>query len=210
MQTVWVGDVVDDLEALIRADILYRLPEGPTGELVGMGTADLVVVYPTGAVGSSPVPRRVHRARELVASAAYATHREVVDKLANRIAVGDDVTPHLSRNVAVACTQQSGGRTRPDLDRLLAEWGLHHLHPLARLDPDGFVRRSDDLLFLAIQPADAYLIAVLPHGAWTSLTLAETACGTDRRRGSFTSCAASLGLLAGWKMRTGRCCARRG
>jgi hypothetical protein len=69
METVQVG-VVDDLEELIRADLLGRLP---------------------------PVPRRVHMAPELTRSSAYAAHRHVVDEIAAQIAMGYDITPHLSR-----------------------------------------------------------------------------------------------------------------
>lgn len=114
--------MVDDLEALIRADLLARLRPHTAGELAGMGTADLVIVYLNWRGRFVvPVPRRVHRAVELITSTGYTAHRGIVDDLAARLAAGDDVAPHLSRDVAIAHTTQSGSgrlRGRRDLDGL--------------------------------------------------------------------------------------------
>jgi len=197
-----VSSVVDDLEALIRADLLDRLPPETAGELVGMGTADLVIVYLNWRGRFvAPVPRRVHWAPELVASTGYSTHRDVVNELAARLAAGDDVAPHLSRDVAVAHTSQPDGsrpRRRRDLDGLVAEWGIHHLHLSLDLEPDGFVSRTDDLLFVALQPADAYLIGVFPHGgAWTRRALAETCVRNWPEAGLFHEVRGVVGLAGG-------------
>ncbi len=73
-------------------------------------------------------------------------------------------------------------RPRPDerhVDRLLADWGLHHLHLKNEPHPTraGFVDRSSQVLFVAFKPDDAYLVNLAAHeshGAnWSALALLE-------------------------------------
>src|SRR3954454_8339067 len=65
------------------------------------------------------------------------------------------------------------------VDRLLADWGLHHLHLKTGPHPKlaGFTDRSDHLLFAAFMPDDAYLIDLVRHesdGAnWAALHVLE-------------------------------------
>ncbi len=196
MDTVQVG-VVDDLEELIRVDLLGRLPLGSSmGELAGMSLSRLVIVYLNWRGRYvPPVPRRVHMAPELVRSSAYAAYRHVVDEIAARIAMGYDVTPHLSHNVAVAHTSPSDAGRRKDLDRLIADWGIHHLHLSLDVQKDEFVSRTGDLLFVALQPTEAYLIGVFPHrGAWTRSDLAETCVRNWPQSGLFHEMAGAVGL----------------
>ena len=61
-------------------------------------------------------------------------------------------------------------KTRRDLDLLIADWGIHHLH----LSPERDGRRTGDLLFAVFRPDDAYLLQILPHGNWAELSLLET------------------------------------
>jgi len=56
---------------------------------------------------------------------------------------------------------------RADLDLLLADWGIHHLH----LSPTNDGARTADLLFAVFRPDDAYLLQILPHGSWTDESL---------------------------------------
>ncbi len=196
MDTVQVG-VVDDLEELIRVDLLGRLPRGSsTGELAGVSLARLVIVYLNWRGRYvPPVPRRVHMAPELIRSFAYAAHRHVVDEIAALIVMGYDVTPHLSYNVAVAHTSPSDAGRRKDLDRLIADWGIHHLHLSLDVQKDGFVSRTGDLLFVALQPTEAYILGVFPHrGAWTRSDLAETCVRNWPRSGLFHEMAGAVGL----------------
>jgi hypothetical protein len=65
--------------------------------------------------------------------------------------------------------------SRPDLDLLLNDWGIHHLH-LSDVDRgDGYVVRTGDLLFIAFRRDDAYLLDVLGHGAWNNQSLVDIA-----------------------------------
>lgn len=65
------------------------------------------------------------------------------------------------------------------VDRLLADWGVHHLH--LGLEPHRkrpeFVKRTPHVLFVVIKPHDAYLVNLAEHesdGAnWSALTILE-------------------------------------
>jgi hypothetical protein len=52
-------------------------------------------------------------------------------------------------------------------DMLLNDWGLHHLHLGTTLESDGFMTRTGPVLFVRFTDTIAYLVAILPHGAWT-------------------------------------------
>ena len=52
-------------------------------------------------------------------------------------------------------------------DALLNDWGIHHVHLGTTIDSDGFVTRTEPVLFARFDSANAYLIDVLPHGSWS-------------------------------------------
>lgn len=109
--------------------------------------------------------RRVRLSTELVAREPCLSSdtRDGLLSLAYDLAFGRDVTSKLSRGV-----KKRGGK-----DELLWDWDIHHLHLGARLEKDGFVERTGDLLFVLVRPATAYLIDVRPHGAWADDELVE-------------------------------------
>lgn len=66
---------------------------------------------------------------------------------------------------------------RRSLDRLLADWGIHHLHLGTEPHPTrpGFLARTGLVLLVALLEADAYLIDLRPHerdgGNWAELEI---------------------------------------
>ena len=56
-----------------------------------------------------------------------------------KIEAGDRLAPNLSRAVKLAHDPKG----RRDKDRLIADWGLHHLHLSGTVEADGFVQRDD-------------------------------------------------------------------
>ncbi|MBG6184684.1 hypothetical protein IWX65_002662 [Arthrobacter sp. CAN_A214] len=170
-------------------------------ELSRMKTGKLLTVYYNWRGRFiSPVPRRVHLSPELVASAGYAEHQVVVDVLAHRIESGLDVTPQLSRDVSIpheSVAPRRSRKRRPDLDGLLAEWGITHLHlslEIERRQPYETAYRTKNLLFLAVQPKDAYFISVLPHSSWTAPALRDTVVRNWPAAGIFHASRTKKGL----------------
>lgn len=163
--------VVVQLEQLIRRHLLGELGTDASRELAGESLASLVITYLNWRSRFIPArPRDVHLAAELLASPKYTEHRSAADELERKVRAGEDLTPHLSRAVATAYVPRASRPTKPhrraDLDLLVAEWGIHHLHLSSTMAGDGFVERGDDLLFGHFAEHDAYLIGIFPHGSW--------------------------------------------
>lgn len=172
-----VSDVVTELERLMRGDVLAKLGADPSGELAAKPFANLLIVYLNWRARFIPVRRRqIYLSAELQASPKYLQHQAATDVIAKKIQAGADLTPHLSRRVTSIYEPHNSrspkNQRRTDLDLLVAEWGIHHLHLTTDIEADRFVRRTDDLLFAVFQPDDAFLIAIFPHGSWTKSELA--------------------------------------
>ncbi len=68
---------------------------------------------------------------------------------------GKNVNGFLSRGIGWAKGKKS-------VDKMLWDFGMHHLH-LRKKFRDGFVERSDYLLFAVVAQGDAYFVDVRPH-----------------------------------------------
>ncbi len=109
-------------------------------------------------------PRKVH------VSAAYkqnpiTTQRKAdLDALIAKIKSGKELKPHLSSRVEIVLeSSKKKINQRKDLDLMLIEWEIHHLHISQQMQSDGFVKRDDPLLFAVFHPADAYILDVMTH-----------------------------------------------
>jgi hypothetical protein len=169
---------VDELARQISAHILAEMPTDPSGELVGKGLGELLMIY--GNWRSRfvrPTARTVEMSSQLKTSAKLSEHKTAVDEIVRAIEAGDDLTPRLSRGVKTAyeptATRNPKLHRRSDLDLLIADWGLHHLHLGTGVEADGFVARTDDLLFAGFSDDAAYLIGIYPHGSWALQELVE-------------------------------------
>jgi hypothetical protein len=160
---------IDELQTKISEHVLAAMPADPSGELAGLDFHGLLVAYGNWRTRFIKAkPRTAHLSTELRASPELATHRPAVDAIVATIRAGGDLTPHLSRRIKTAyvpAAQRRGhlGR-RGDLDLLISDWGLHHLHLTTQMEADGFYKRTDDLLFAKFTDSDAYLLAIYDHG----------------------------------------------
>ncbi len=108
------------------------------------------------------LPRRVLKAKDL---ACPPEHARSLAKIEHVIQEGDDLTPYFSRKI----------KSLEYNDGLLNHWGIHHLHLGTELESDGFMQRTERLLFCRFHAGHAYLIDVLPHeGSWTLQRLIRT------------------------------------
>lgn len=172
--------IVDGLKLEMHKFILGVMPTDPSGELEAMNLADLLITYGTWISRLIPKhPRTVMRSAELVASLKAAEHANALTALVEKIERGDDLTPHLSKAVAVAYEAGADAARKPshrrrDRDLLIADWGMHHLHLSSTIGAEGrFVERGDDLLFGVFGGDTAYLIGIYPHGSWALKELIE-------------------------------------
>jgi len=167
---------MDGLEREARHAALRALPEAVQAEL-SSAALPLVLSVLTSWRGRqiSRNRRRVFRSRELLRSSAARRHVRAIAEISRRLEAGGDLSRYLSKGAEIVYRGPDGtGRPDGDKDRLLAEWGVHHLHLGTGLDRSGrFVHRTRELLFLHINPAEAHLIGVYPHGAWTQQEVAR-------------------------------------
>ena len=102
----------------------------------------------------NPTPRLVLKSKEFTCPQNLITG---LSRLEDKIIHGEILWPHLSRSL-----------NQPSFnDGMLNHWGIHHLHLGCSVDKDGFIERSDQLLFIRFDETTAYLIDIRKHGAWT-------------------------------------------
>jgi len=70
---------------------------------------------------------------------------------------------------------QSKRISNPEYDDLLLDdWGIDHFHLGESIEPNGFVSRTNPVLFARVTPENFYALVVLPHGSWSKKALIET------------------------------------
>ena len=158
--------------------MLANLPHDPahTAELEKETAESLLIIYSNWRSRLFPaVPRRVHRSKALSASplSSDQRYRAGLAEIAAKLENGQDLTPYLSRGIRHGYVPHRPGGRREDLDLLLNDWGVHHLHLSTATRTNGFVARTKHLLFAVIRPQDAYLIDIIGHGGWTRESVVE-------------------------------------
>ena len=121
-----------------------------------------------------PLPRQVRRSKAFLQNPIVSQRAADLARVAADIECGNNLRKYLSRDIKVAFTPALAGprsRVRKDLDLMLNDWGVHHLHISTTLDADGYVVRKrsvlpEPLLFEVFKPHTAYLIDIMQHGDW--------------------------------------------
>ena len=184
-------DLVAQLEAAVRSQVVSAMGD-PSGELAAMGTdAILSRWFNWRDRQVEPRPRNVHESSELLCSQEASDHATELSEIKAEIVAGADLTPRLSNRAQTAYTPSAAQgplQHRHDLDLLISDWGIHHLH-LAQA-PD----RSGLLLFVVFRPDDAYLVQLLPHGHWSGKSLVEIIMRNWPDAGMLTRLNGAVGL----------------
>lgn len=163
------SNFLDDLRANLLRSIEALGYEPPTADPSALGAAE--TFYRLSRRLISPTPRRCHRSDVLRQRALPAWQARAVLEITGRLDRGEDVQRFLSRQ-----TKDGAAQTKHDL--LLNDWGVHHLHLGSELgstapEADGYVTRSNALLYVYVRPRDAYLLDVKDHQAFEDLDLVE-------------------------------------
>jgi len=170
----------------MREHMLATLPVDPTGTLRARDFRTLHSIYATwrGRVPAT-MPRRVHLSAELLANPQRVQYGDGLAAVIRDIARGADLRPRMSTAIDHAydiepppfLARRPSGRHH---DRLLAEWGIHHMHLSTvrhRRRPE-FAKRSGQVLLVAFVDGEAYLIDLRPHEAhganWSELAILKT------------------------------------
>lgn len=168
--------------------MIVTMPPDPSGTMSELSLRSLHQFYAAWR-GRVPAmrPRDVHVSTELLNNPDRAKYPGLLDVL-REVAGGADLRPRMSTLIETAYTpyvppllaKRRRQTRRPEVDRLLGDWGLHHLHLRSEPHPKrpGFLARSDHVLVVAFMPSDAYLVDLVRHesdGAnWAALGILET------------------------------------
>ncbi len=121
----------------------------------------------------SALPRKVLQSSTFAQNPLVQARSKTIKKIVKDIERGNDLTKYLSRGVRVGFSlprdpEKKELHRRRDLDLLLNDWGIHHLHISTTVEADGFVKRNELLIFAAFKERTAYLIDVMNHREWTN------------------------------------------
>lgn len=171
--------LLDDLRSALRhADIKgYHHPTATSLDL-----SDLLIAFMNWRVRHiSPRPRQVHVSVAMEAQPEVAKHQEALVKICQMLEKGTDVAAYHSKRAnsitlhRIEDSPKRRKKRRDDLDAMLSDWGVYHLHLGTEEDPKkpDYAARGDDLLFLLVGPSDALLIGIFKHGEWAKEDVAR-------------------------------------
>jgi hypothetical protein len=119
-----------------------------------------IAFYNRAARGLPPRPRSVYTPKNFLIP---AEHQNAIADIQLEITNGTNLNPRLSKLI----------KDWEYVDRMLADFGIHHLHLGSRIEADGFVTRGGPLLYARFDSDNAYLLAILGHNEWTNQELIE-------------------------------------
>lgn len=128
---------------------------------------DLLIVFHNWRMRQISVrPRRVHTSAAYRANPIHASRGGELIEVEKEIAEGANLKPRLSKlSDAVLSPEGTRLHRRPELDLMLLDWGVHHLH-ISNIREGDYVKRDGPILFAVIHAEDAYLIDVMTHKDW--------------------------------------------
>jgi hypothetical protein len=59
-------------------------------------------------------------------------------------------------------------------DDMLSHWGIQHLHLGLEVQSDGYIERTDDLLFVFFKESKAYIVGIYNHTSWCDMDIIES------------------------------------
>ena len=101
---------------------------------------------------------KVFISKELKTNHLYNDYKDIIETIKTQAQNAENLNKYLSRGIK--------NITKPD--DMLNDWGIMHMHLSDILEKDGFVKRTDDLLFLFKQNDKLYFLDIFEHeNAWT-------------------------------------------
>lgn len=168
--------IIEDFEKDIRDFILTDLPLSTTEKrtLEQQDTHTMILVHDNWSqrVIKHQSPKKVFFSQELTLNPEYINMKAIIDLIKEKFERGEDIKPHLSRLIKNVFSDQNKPLSK-DKDLLVNDWGIYHLHLTDIIESDGFVERTDPLLFLKIVNNNVYFIDILEHGNWAAFHLVE-------------------------------------
>lgn len=128
-----------------------------------------------------PRPRQVYVSGYMQSQPELAQHSEAVADIGRNLEEGADVLPYLSKKANRIVlhrdtdTPKRSRERRMELDAMLYDWGVYHLHLGTEVDPKKpeYIDRNGPLLFVAVSSDHALMLGIFGHGDWAKEQVAE-------------------------------------
>ncbi|MEX5266638.1 hypothetical protein [Kocuria sp. CPCC 204721] len=128
-----------------------------------------------------PRPRQVHVSEYMQSQPEMVEHIEAVTEIGRRLQEGADVLPYLSKKANKIVlhrdndTPKQSRKRRMELDAMLYDWGVYHLHLGTEPDPKEpeYIARKGPLVFAAVSSEEVLMVGIFGHGDWAKEQVAE-------------------------------------
>lgn len=108
-------------------------------------------------------PRSVLMSKELQESPEFLKFSDAIWEIYRKFTIGEDLKAYLSRRIVQKAISLNNTSQSADKDGMLNEWGFHHLHLGTRLEKDGFIQRTNELLFTRVFEDCVCFINIFTH-----------------------------------------------
>jgi len=153
LQIDFHSDWVDIMRAWLSARG-YSIPVGEDPQAVS------IIYFNARRRWLPQIPRQILKSHE------FSCPRELKSSLVwleEKVTRGDNLNPYLSRSLKKAGYD----------DALLNDWKVYHFHLGDVVEVDGFVKRTEPVLFALVTESHFHEINVHHHGDWTNLDVIE-------------------------------------
>ncbi|TDL78134.1 hypothetical protein E2L08_12610 [Palleronia sediminis] len=174
-------EVNRQLEASLRALVIDNLPFDRNSpqeylEVIEMTTNDLLKVWFNWVRRKVPAtPRKLFVSNAFWNDEAASANRRDIERMFSCIERGDCLDGFLSKRANQALPLRDKRNNRVELDLLLNDWAVHHLHP----------NRNDVLVFMFFTTDEAFALIAGKHRDMTSRRMVEAAVETWPEREIF-------------------------
>ena len=161
----------------LRQQIVKEIPKFPNDKNTKMALeseplSTLFVHYTNWAVRYVPPRKRtVTIEAEAQNDSRWKTLKTNIYSFLNKVEAGEDITPHLSllphtKGYTPKSTKRLPRDGWADKDLLLNVMGYHHFHLGIKTEKDGFIERTDDLIFAKISRTEFTVICICDHSVF--------------------------------------------
>lgn len=160
--------------------VIQRLEHNPADRpaLEAMSAWDLLVLY-LNWFGRyiQARPREVLLSWEFTANPLRwdPRYRTTIERILEALKTGGNVNPHRSEDAQYGYegSVRRARRRKPDLDLLLNDWNVHHLHLSLAPYTSDFLERTEHLLFVIVGREQAFVLDIFPHRAFSRERIAH-------------------------------------
>ena len=162
----------------LRQDIIAAIPKFPNNretktKLEEMPLTTLLIHYLNWMSRYISVkPRKIVIKPAITSDCRWRNLKLQIESLLEKARKGENLTPHLSTQPHSKGYTPKSSEKRPDVDRwadkdfLLNAMGFHHFHIGTELEPNGYIERTNDVIFAKVSREEFTAIGIFDHSVF--------------------------------------------